>query len=521
MTLVGLGLLLAAAPDAGLLRDLASPDAGVRLRAVAEVERLGADAPDAAYLSALAPLLGVKDLPTRGLAALAVHRHVAACDGPAPDALLVALAARLGDENRHVAKYCRASLLRVAPASSSRLQRWLAPDDKPPPAAERLLALTAGRLFAEQASCRPGVVALLWRALSDADEAVAEKARLVLDDIEAAHRVPNFDDAAVIRAAFQSRNGFISHRAFVALAKLGRDAFPSLVLLLDSASRDVRSLAAELLDELIEDRGDPRHEPAEEDTLKLLVRLRRPEWAKARWDRLRGRLQRIADVQSEPPGGVRPPREVDPQVEHWLRVVREPSADWPAVTPRLRLLGDAGHRALEARLEAADPAVRLAAAEAIYRLRDDWRPSRRGLTALAAMLSSPDAKATYWAAVALRHGVRPELDVPPALVDALAVALRSPDRTHRALCTIALAGCGLAAEQHLVRLLQDDDTTVQFHAAQAVRLMAGLHRVVPLATVAALEKLTKSPDRDIVWAALYAYAALGAASVPERKENPP
>lgn len=75
---VSIGLLLLAAGPEDMLRDLRSPDGAARLRAVRQIERQGADAePSAAHVSALIPLLVDADAQTRGLATLAVWRHLA------------------------------------------------------------------------------------------------------------------------------------------------------------------------------------------------------------------------------------------------------------------------------------------------------------------------------------------------------------------------------------------------------------------------------------------------------------
>jgi HEAT repeat protein len=139
MTPLLLVALLAA--DPALIADLRSDAAAARLRAVQQVERLGAEGtPDAAYLAPLAALLRDPDAQTRGLAALAISRHVAAVTERVPPEVVAPLAVALRDDTPHVAAFAARALQSLGDRALPDLRAAAAPKQ---PQSQRLAALEA------------------------------------------------------------------------------------------------------------------------------------------------------------------------------------------------------------------------------------------------------------------------------------------------------------------------------------------------------------------------------------------
>ncbi len=474
MSTSGLLSVLLVLAQAGLDADLRATDPAVRLAAVRRIERLGTEGqPDAARLAALAPLLRERDLTLRGLAALAIYRHIAACKESVPDGVTAALLGCLHDENRHVAAFCRRSLSSLGPLALPDVRDWLRPERGPQRlVSQRLAALEACRLLAASERCRDRVVSLLWLALSDPEPTVAERARIELTHVRDKYPPTLPEDSDSVGAALGSANERIRALAATELVAAGDRAFGSLVLLLRSSNPIARHEAGRVLEVFLRQGVYPKVATA----FELLRELRRSDTPE--WGALRQRVQRIADAQFAPVA------EALLRVDPWLRLMRDPN-----------------QASLEEQLEARNPETQQFAAEALGKLGDAWQPSPRALEAFADLLESPSEQTARAAAFTLSQCLRPTLKIPPRLLTTLGDAFRKPDRRNRSLCTVALAACGPQAEPELIRLLRDPDPNVRFYPAMVVYRMASEHHLYAIGTADDLERLAQSRDTAAAFAA--------------------
>jgi len=263
--------------DPVALRDLGSSDPAVRLRAVARIEQLGADGPpEAGYLAGLVPLLREKDVALRGLAALAIDRHAAACKDAVSDGVVAGLVERLDDESPHVARFCARSLLALGHLALPEVGRLLGRAD-----ADRRRAVEASRLLARVARCRGPLQPLLWRAMTDPDAAVAERARQGLVALNGDPTLPLFRDRTVVLTALASPNEAIRELALkqsAAIRRADRAAEPPSPLVAPSLAERVAQMqrpSSRLLEELSFAVYAPRDANAREAVRLLRLALER------------------------------------------------------------------------------------------------------------------------------------------------------------------------------------------------------------------------------------------------------
>jgi hypothetical protein len=248
-----LSLLLLAGPDPGeLVLALRSDNAGTRLAAVRQVERLGADgAPDERFLVPLAALLRDPDLPTRGLAALALSRHVVACKGRVPDGVVVPLLLALGDENTHVAGYSRQSFVSLGERTWPQVRAALEADQ---PRAQRLAALEGCRRLLAIPALREPIAGRYWSLLADTDGGIRERTVVLLKLGQGEGALQPLRDGNRLAVLLRSQDRRVSDFAAGQLAALEEAAFPTLVGLLDAPEPGARKEASRLLIRLL-DRG--------------------------------------------------------------------------------------------------------------------------------------------------------------------------------------------------------------------------------------------------------------------------
>jgi hypothetical protein len=507
--------LLLAAQQADLLTQLRSDDPTVQLRAVQDVERLGADgSPDAVYLLPLAKLLADPDPQTRGLAALALSRHISACQGRAPEGLVGPLLRALGDENRHLLAFCGRTLAVLGDRALPEITTWLQASR---PRAERLTALKACHPLAANPNVRPAVVALLWGVLADTDEIVRDRAFTLFRILRGEYDLPAVRDPALLAGVLRVNDPRIRTLGALQLAALEADAFPLLADLLDDPSPVVRTEVVRVLERLLE----RRLEPPEELTPTLVQRLDRAGFAS-----LHGALKRIALTQAPAP------EEVVTQVDKFLTSTieagqfgRGPSA----VKDLLAGVEVDAVKVLTERLVAADPRVRTAAGDVLrylFRRPDHQPPAPRSLANLALALVSSDLDMAREAALILGDALDPTIPVPAVLSGALRVAVARDDPKLRQACAEALAVCGTQVRETLLFLLDHPDTDLQYYGALAIQRMPGRPGIrIPAEATERLRRLRSSPDPRVREAAGRALLALlatsrAASGVPVRVNRP-
>jgi hypothetical protein len=445
---------------ADLVKEMLSTDVATRLRAVQQVERLGADgSPDEVYLAPLAALLRDPDPQTRGLAALGLWRHVVAIKGRVPEGVVGPLLLGRRDGNWYVAAYCERVFLAL---SERALPQLRAATEAGQPRALRLAALEGGARLLGSPVCREAVEAICWARLSDADAEVRERALVLLKSLQADYNRPPFRDAGSLAAALRVADDRIRSLAFQQLAALEDDAFPILADLLNNKSGPPPAQVVQLLRRLLLDGWVPDAEQT-----RLL---------------LRG-LDRTAG------------REAEETRETLLRITRTQASTATA---------------LEANLFSADPLIQASAINLLWSLYTGRvRPTPRALERLAEILrANRRTETTRAAAFLLRYTLRPTLQVPVELLDALRASITGGDDLLRHDCSFALAACGKQAEETLVALLQDKDVEVQYATARAVSAMVDLHRIALDRTEPHLKRLLNSRDPHVRRAARDALDAL-------------
>jgi HEAT repeat protein len=493
--IVCLTILLAAQP-ADLLAQLRSDDPAVRLRAVQAVERAGAEGtPDESYLAPLAGLLRDPDAQTRGLAALALSRHVVACKGKVPDGVVIPLLLALRDDNPHVGALCKKSLTFLGARIGPQVEAATARDR---PRAERLAGLAGCRPLMALPAGPDIVEPICWALLADPDAAVRGRAVVILEQLRAEHPRPPFRDVARLRAALRVPEDRIRALAAEQLPAIGDAALPILLDLLDDKDRDIRTASGKAIARLL----DAGMEPSPDQLTRLLAALVRP--AVFNLPALRESLQRSAGDHTPPT------KEVIAEVDRMLALLLDRNKD-PEPARHFFEAANSGQvvQVLVDRLLADDPRIPVVAADqlrVLYGL--GARTSRKSLLTLAKLLGAPGPEAFRAAAFTLRAAIHPELTIPAPVLTALQVGVLRDDITGRLACAQALAHCGLQAEPALVALLQDRNPEVQMVAADAVMVMATAYKVAPLTTVAHLERLTRSTDRGVRMTAKYALGAL-------------
>jgi hypothetical protein len=513
MTALVVSLLLLGEP-ADLIAALRSADAATRLRAVQQVERLGADgSPDEAYLAPLAGLLRDTDLQTRGLAALALWRHVPACKGQVPEGVILPLLLAQADQNPHVSAFCGRALVVLGERAWPEVVGRLEPDR---PRVERVAATAGCRRLAAQPELRPVADALLWRLLADSDGEVRESAFLHLRSLRAEYPLPPFRDLVPLTAALRVDDVRIRTLAVHHLTDLEEAGFPLLADLLGDSSMTARTEAAKVLDRLLH-RG---LEPKPELTPTLLRRVEDPDIPFGA--SLRTTLGRIAKEQGPPSP------EIITRVDRALAMIVE---NGPFVSPESafkELLGVTPEavKVLADRLVAEDPRVQTAAADALRYLCLSSRrpPSTKALANLGEALLSPNLGTAQAAALTLSTTFDPGQKAPVHLLDALRSAVLRDDWLLSLAACHTLAACGAQAEGTLIALLQEKAPRVQLLAAEAVTRMIEVHRIAPAGTKPWLNRLLDSPDARVYVAARWALSAMSSPPTllpwPVQREEP-
>lgn len=462
---------------------------------VQRIERQGADGtPDAAYLAPLAKLLADPDLQTRGLAALALLRHVGAIKERVPDDVVAPLLRGLRDENVYVARYVERTLLALGVRAVPEVLAALG-DDRSRDL--RLRALEAVRLLVGNGTAaREPLGDRLWSLVTDADAVVRARAFLLLTIGLHEGSVPPLRDGARLVALSRRPDERLRDLAAEQLTAFEGLPLRLLTQLLDDRLPHVRTVAARLLTDLLDSHNvPPLHELL--DLLTLLHERTQPETRGVR-DRLarvvlREMLELEAAVVQLLDSSVPYFRPLAALAVHLL-TVRNLSAEGQTL---LRLLASP------------EPWIRQLASEALQQhRRTGGNLALPLLEALATVVRAQDAETRRAAARALRLGLRPGLPISSALLAGLHAGLAGKDDWVRIDCTYALAACGARAEPLLVALLQDTDAEVQYRAAEAVVIMVHGYRVRPLKTGAHLRELRRSPHARLYEIANQALAAL-------------
>jgi HEAT repeat protein len=496
MTATALLCLLLVEP-ADLIRQLRSDDAAVRLRAVQQVERLGADgSPDEVYLAPLAKLLSDPSPQTRGLAALALSRHVVASKEKVPDGVVIPLLGGLREENVHFAAYCGRTLTVLGERALPDIRAVLASDQL---RGQRQAALEGCRRLASIPACRQPVEAILWPLLADRDVRVRDRAYVLLRSLRADYPLPPFRDPVPLTAALRLNDARIRTLAAAQLIALEEEAFPLLLNLLGDPSRSARTESARVLATLLE-RGLI---PNEELTPILQERSKAVDIPEA--TEVRAALDRIAREQAPPSG------KVIAQVDKALALMV--SLDTFDNSPVYQLIAPIENEAVKVlveRLRSDDPKIQAAAAVALRPIFMGPRitPSSKALANLGFALRSRRIETAQEAAQTLRYALKPTRKAPPTLLDALRNALSVESVVLRVRCSFALASCGAQAEETLIVLLQDRNIEVQFHASEAVAIMAENHWDAVPGTAPYLKRLCVSSDAAVRRSALGALDAL-------------
>jgi hypothetical protein len=390
MTALVATLLLLGEP-ADLIAALRSTDHAERLRAVQQVERLGAEgAPDEVYLAPLAGLLRDTDLQTRGLAALALWRHVPACKGRVPEGVILPLLLAHADQNPYVALYSGKTLSSLGERCIPQLRAAV---DAEQPHAQRLAALEGCRHLATVPGCREPIDALLWSLLTDRVVAVRERAFLVLRLLRAEHNLSPMRDTARLATLLRVEDERIRAFAGVQLAALKDRAVPVLMELLEDDNRAGRTEAVRVVARLLEGgmvlrpeqatrllRAAERTDPAELASIRgiLTTFTREAEAVRIYIDDIKRHLKTIPE---------RPPESfvtTDPTLELALGLARVPR-------PAALLEG----------LRSDDLPARLGALQHVERLGATGALEAAYVPALARLIHDPDGSVRELAAAAL------------------------------------------------------------------------------------------------------------------------
>jgi HEAT repeat protein len=543
--MIATAILCLLVEPADLVRQLRSDDAAVRLRAVQQVERQGADGlPDEAYLAPLAKLLADPDAQTRGLAALALSRHVVACKGKVPEGVVAPLLLGLRDENPHLAAYCERSLLSLRERTLPQLRAALATDQ---PREQRLAALEGCLSLARLRSCRESIEVIFWRVLLDRDPVVCGRAVVLHGLIQAEYALPHISDVQLLIAALRAEEEQVRALAVRHLAALEENALPGLLDLLDDRNAIVQAEAVKLVARLLD--GKLTLTPGQRE--KLVRYLTRPEPATP--DPIRTVVFRVTD----PTVWLEAPR-FDLRLSLVVRLLPTPP---PAPEPADPLLGLASALALVPQpsdlfelLRSEDPAERRAAVERVERLGTEGAITPLYVPVLASLLGDPDTKTSSLAGRALLHHLSAWVDGEPAfvrralslssihdpvLVDmvrqanaavrlangenavkgalflrkvALAAGSRIPedaleglrwgcksdDASVRRACIEGLAACGPRATHTLGELLDDLSPSARRGALGAIALLIQSRQPIDPGVVARVRKLLNSPDTVLV-----------------------
>jgi HEAT repeat protein len=431
MTATALLCLLLVEP-ADLVRQLRCDETAVRLRAVQQVERLGAEgSPDEVYLAPLAKLLADPEPQTRGLAALALSRHVVACQGKVPEGVVAPLLMALGDENPQLAAYCARALLSLGERVFPQLRAAQAADQ---PRAQRLAALEGCLRLAALPSCRESVEVSFWTGLDDDDQTVRNRAFALQQIVKVEHKLPEIQDAPLLAATLRTGDVFVRILAARHLAALEEKALPALLDLLDDRNplvqEDVASLIARLLNRAVF--------PTSDQTAKMLRALERPD--SAALNPLRSALRRVS---AGPDVALDDPR-FFPRLRLIVRLLPVPPPAPELADPLLRLAsalalvpqpGD-----LFERLRSDDPAERLAAVQRIERLGAEGGSNPFYVPILASLLGDADQQTRGLAALALGyHRLAGNRHEPVFVSRALLRATGDRDPHVAALCRRALS----------------------------------------------------------------------------------
>jgi hypothetical protein len=456
-------------PDPALLADLRSDDAAVRLAAVQRVERRGADGePDAAYLAPLAALLRDPDERTRGLAALALSRHVAACPESAPGELVVALLTGTRDGNRFVAGLCDRSFaalgVRAVPALSL-------------PHTPRQLALSGyARLLADSA-CRERVDAVLWPLLDDADAQVRDRGLRMLVALHADHQLPPPRYLPRLVRLFET-DGPARKLANEALIALKDDALPAVLEMVTSERPELRTAARHLLVRLLDEGVTPS--PRQTEALVAIFRGT-PEA-----EQLHGPVARALLART-------PPRKGESERHDLALAALLDRPGHPEAV--MGQLGTPTERAVVMSklldwLPNSDPARQRVLADLLcwcYRVGEEATPA--ALDGLLVAHLSRSVETRRAGARALSYAIRPGMKVPPMVIGYIGEGMGDRDRAVRVHSAYALAACGAQAEDALMKLLDAPNPVVVYHAVEAVTYMVHLHDQVPRRVLPQLDRL--------------------------------
>jgi hypothetical protein len=494
-------LLMTLADPADLVAALHSDDPAVRLRTVQEVERLGADgSPDEKYLVPLATLLADGNPQTRGLAALALWRHVVACKGPVPEGVVGPLLLALADSDPHFRAYCGKSLVVLGDRALPEVTAWLEPGRA---RVETVAAIEGCRRLAANPAARLAVDALLWQGLGTEDAALRERAFLALQVIRTEHDLPPFRDPLLLADALRRDDARIRSLAGLQLSARNEDVVPLLADLLDDASPLARSEAAKILKRLLRRGVKPRPDL----TARLLGQIQREDPGTVA-DLPRTLARIVRDQVVPPPQAV---LRVDAVIGKMIAV--GPSGDPDAVAKTLALDDDLV-KVLENRLLADDPQVQAAAACLLRRryLESTAGPTGKALTNLARALRAQSLTTAQEVAVTLASVLDPDLPIPADLLEALRSAMLRGDALLLLACSRALASCGYLAEGTLLTLLEEKNEQAQIHAAEAIFRMVEVYRIVLKGCREKLSMLRTAPGASVRAAAARALAALDDAS---------
>jgi hypothetical protein len=246
-------LCLLLADPADLVTALHSDDPAVRLRAVQQVERLGADgSPAEEFLLPLATLLADGDPQTRGLASLALWRHVAACKDKVPDGVVAPLLLGMHDEDVHLAAYCGRTFSALGEHAWPQVQAATAAGQ---PRALRLAALEGCRQLVALPTCHEHVEVIFWDLLLDADAGVRSRTLAVIKLAQIEHPLPRFRDVPRILAALHSKDEGVRALAADQLEVLTASDAPVLREALADSDKTVRAEVHKALDRLAAQAG--------------------------------------------------------------------------------------------------------------------------------------------------------------------------------------------------------------------------------------------------------------------------
>jgi HEAT repeat protein len=475
------GLVCLAGPALGpadLIAGLRSTDPAERLRAVQQVEHLGADGgPAEVYLAPLAKLLADADPQTRGLAALGMWRHVPACKGKVPEGVVAPLLLGWRDGGWHLSTYCDRVLLSLSDRALPQLREAVSARH---PLPLRLAAIECGWRLVVFPACREEVEEMFWTGLTDPDSGVRDRARVLLTSLREDYERPPFRDTALLAKALHSEDVRVRDLAFQQLEDLDQDVYPLLIDLLDEKSPFPRAQVTSLLSRSLERLMTYGQGPDREEIQLLLSRLDRKDSSDEE------NTDRKSIYQEE---SVR--RILD---RHETRLAQE--------QPRALVA--------EAILFSNDPKVQVAVLDELRLLYSSCRvtPTPWALNRLVEILRSRKPEPAQKVAFLLRYTLRPKVQVPGAVLDTARAGIIDGDRTLQVGCSYVLAACGRQAEETLLALLQEKDVEVQYAAVQAVTAMLERHHVAILRAEPHLKRLLDSPDESVRRSATDALKAL-------------